>query len=107
MRRTLAVIALLLNPLIAWSAPRLSEGLEVWSETQILTRAAPSTSSTDGKDLTHALKYRLSVCAASGQTLTGGTIQWDVQDATGLWATNYDLTLTITGGTRCQAWPGY
>lgn len=81
----------------------LTQGLASWSESQALSRAAPTTSSTDGIALKGVVGYRLSVCAATSQAITGGSIIFWVQDADGLWGDNPTLKQTLTStGQRCQ-----
>lgn len=77
-----------------------------WSESQALTRAAPTTSSTDGIALKNVTSWRLVVCAASGQALTGGDVTIWVQTQDGLWADTPRLTalLVVTSTSqRCQS----
>lgn len=85
------------------SSSSLTQGILTWSESQALSRAAPATSSTDGVALKGVVAFRLSVCAASGQAVTGGTILFWTQDADGLWADNPTLKQTlVSSGQRCQ-----
>lgn len=74
-----------------------------WSESQALTRAAP-TLTTEGLDLSDIAGFRVTVCAASGQTLAGaGALQAYVYDNDlALWTRNPSLDITIsTAGARC------
>jgi hypothetical protein len=95
----------------ASAASSLPTGISSWSESQALTRAAPSTSSTDGISLggqrgaggAPVKAFRLTACAVSGQAITGGTINFWVQDKDGLWAINPTLAQTLSStGQRCQ-----
>jgi hypothetical protein len=103
----IAVGVLLICESTAHAAPaRYTSGAWFWTETQALTRAAPS-STTDGMDLTSVMAYRISLCAASGQTLTGGALQFWAMGTDSLWGRNPLLDLTVTGGQRCQVWGDY
>lgn len=80
----------------------------LFQETQALSRSAPS-AATDGMLLDSVYAYRISVCTASGQTLTSGTLQMYVYDTDrALWMRNpaADETISVTAGTqRCQEFP--
>ena len=72
------------------------------------TRAAP-TSTAEGMSLYTVSSFRLEVCAASGQTLSGtGTVQiyW-CNSVTGLCDRNPGLDVSVTATTRCQAFPDF
>lgn len=82
---------------------------------QILTAAAPS-ASTDGMDSTGIKGYRVTLCATSGNTLSGaGTLHayYFSVPAGGLWTRNpgLDLPVTVTATScagaacRCQTFP--
>lgn len=78
----------------------------LFQETQILSRAAP-TAATEGMLLDSVYAYRVSVCTASGQTLTSGTLQMWVYDSDrALWMRNpaADETISVSG-VRCQEFP--
>lgn len=72
-----------------------------WTETQATTRspAAPTLES-EGASLRNTKAFRVSLHAASGQTLSGaGTLKcylW--QDENARWAPNSDLDLTVPAG---------
>lgn len=72
------------------------------------TRSAP-TLSTEGMSLIAVYGFRLKVCAASGQTLSGaGTLQAYAYDADeGVWTRNKDLDQLVTNTTRCQTFPDF
>jgi hypothetical protein len=76
------------------------------SESQSLTRSAPS-AATEGMDLANVKGFRISVCAPSGQTLTGGTLNaWVYNYGSSLWMRNPLLDLTVTSNSvRCLAFP--
>lgn len=86
-------------------------------ETAPLTRTAPSAVPVDGTvgsgmKLTYVTGAWISVCAASGQTLSGaGTLDaYFFDPAAGLWMRNddLDLSVTVTAATyRCQVWPDF
>ena len=100
---------LLVAALASGASSSLTQGVSVWSETQTLTRAAPSTGSTDGIALQHAVAWRVVVCAPSGQAVTGGGVTIWVQTQDGLWADNPTLTALFSissTGNRCQAVQG-
>lgn len=69
---------------------------------------APSTS-TEGMSLGGVGGFRLSICAASGQTLSGtGTMQaYDYVVAEGLWSRDVGLDQTVTATGRCQTFPDF
>ncbi|HYI01364.1 hypothetical protein [Hyalangium sp.] len=106
--RYLAVLLLLL------ALPALAAPPRYLYEEQDLTESAP-TLSTDGMSLTSDGGYpvrgfMVSVCAGSGQTLTGGSSggrlrAWVYHPDAALWMRNPDLDLSVTATVRCQAWP--
>lgn len=88
------------------AANPLTQGTAKWSETQILTRAAPATSSTDGINLKNVVGWRLIVCAPSAQAITGGTMLVWIQANDGLWADTPNLAAILvfkSTGQRCQS----
>lgn len=73
------------------------------------TGTAPSTS-TEGMLLGGVTGYRLTICAAGGQTLSGaGTMQayaWN--SAEGLWSRDLGLDQNVTAsGKQCQTFPDF
>lgn len=73
------------------------------------TRADP-TLSTEGMNLAGISGYRLKVCAAVGQTLTGaGTMKaWTYDADEGVWTRGKDLDQSVTESTkRCQTFPDF
>lgn len=73
------------------------------------TRADP-TSATEGMSLAGVPGFRLTICAASGQTLSGaGTMKaWVYHPDEAAWARNADLDQTVTvSGKRCQVFPDF
>lgn len=100
--RAVATVALLF--LCVLPALAFAQSARSFSEAQALTRAAPTTNS-EGMQLGNVSGYRISICADSGQTLSGaGTIDiyWYSYDAA-LWMRNRDLALNVTAsGVRCQ-----
>lgn len=87
---------------------------EEFSEPQALTRAAPTTA-TEGVSLLQVRGFRVAICAAVGQTLSGaGTLQaWVYQAKAQVWMRNpsLDLTISVTATScagaacRCQVFP--
>jgi hypothetical protein len=73
------------------------------------TRAAP-TLPTEGMSLVGMFGYKLTVCAAAGQTLSGAgsLLAWDYNVDEGVWTRDplLDLAVTVSGG-RCQTWPDF
>lgn len=94
-----------------------AQALDVRSYSEALgtSAAAPTAASTGGFDLTEVTGFRVSVCAESGQTLSGaGTIAAYLKNnITGLIERNpgLDLAITVTGTScagaacRCQVFP--
>jgi hypothetical protein len=84
-----------------------------WSESQALTRAAPTNScyadtSPEGMDLRNVRGYRVIIEAASGQTLSGGgTLHAYVYSpVVSAWIRNNDLDLTVDASSvRRQIFP--
>ena len=84
------------------------------TEVQSLTRSAP-TESTDGVALLSSggapvRGYMVSVCAATGETLSGGGFlrAWVYSPLAGEWMRNEDLDLEVkakVAGKKCRAWP--
>lgn len=68
MRKFLLVVALLSLPIVA-----LGQMYGSWSESQILTRAAP-TLTTEGISLAGVSSYRVLVSAQAAATVTGGAL---------------------------------
>lgn len=122
--RTLILLAV---SLAAVDAAAQSLPARYFYENQALTRAAPSGApgtasnftlpsttvvkgSNDsflGMPLNGVEGFRVSVCAASGQTLTGGTLRaWLYHAPAGLWMRNSDLDRTVANNSqRCQPFP--
>lgn len=111
MRRFFPVLALglLLSAIAAAAAPtRTANETAAGSNAQACsagscTRAAPS-ASTEGLFLTGLTGYRLEICAAAGQTLSGaGTMKAYLYDYTAaLWMPAPALDQPVTAsGTRC------
>lgn len=74
-----------------------------WSESQALTRAAP-TLATEGLSLAGAMGYRVTVSAGAGQTITGGTAKcYFMPIITGRWA-RCPTALDLTPGTSVRDW---
>ena len=83
-----------------------------FSETQALTRAAPSaepTTKANAFPLQNVTGIRVVLCAEAGQTLTGGSLNsWVYSRMAGAWAINPDAALSVgTPGTRCRVWPDF
>lgn len=106
-KKLVAVVGLLA---LTVNAQQLPGYTRYWSETQALTRSpATPANATDGL-LLDGVKYaRISVCTASGQTLTAGTLRaWYYNPDRALWTRNVDgdLTISVTAATqRCQTFP--
>jgi hypothetical protein len=105
MNRILAVA--LVACLVAGSA-QAAKTYRTWSASGVaLTGSAPSsapTATTDALKLNGVIGFRLTVCATSGNTLTGGTLRAYVYSSSlGLWSRNPDLDQTIGTPThRCR-----
>lgn len=108
-----ALLLTLFLPLLA-SAQDAAGTVRRWSESQALSRAAPSssclaTSGAEGMDLRNVRSFRVILEAESGQTLSAGTLLAYVYDfSLAAWVRNPDLdkTVSVTSGTqRRQAWP--
>lgn len=100
MKALLACLALLAAP----SALAQSTQLRTWQSTQAAAGGSAPSTFTDGVALAGVVSYKLSVCAVTGQTLSGAgdIIVWGYSYTTGLWATAPLLTLEVTSsGTRC------
>ena len=78
----------------------------LWSESQALSRAAPS-AATEGMVLDNVYGLRVTVCAEATRTLTGGTLNvWLYDNATALWTLNPSLAMIVTSNSvRCQTFP--
>lgn len=98
--------------LLLSAVPALATPERYLYETQSLTRSDPS-SATDGMSLVAASGrpvrgFMVSVCAASGQTLSGGGYlrAWVYHPDAALWMRNPQLDLQVSlSGKRCQAFP--
>lgn len=105
MKRSLVVVTIfaVLSSGLAFATGTLPTEAVADQETQILTRAAP-TSAADGLDLAKVRGYRVTICAASGQTLTGGALQaWYYEPIQQLWSrASSTLDETVPSGTRCK-----
>lgn len=103
MKRT---ILLLLLAAVTTAAGPTSQTVSRWHQSQTLTQAAPSTSSTDGIPLAGVTGWRLVVCAPAAQAITGGAMLVWVQDTDGLWADTPRLAAVLvfsSTGQRCQS----
>lgn len=87
-------IAVTLMALLASGAVLAFTG-KSWSETQALSRAAP-TLATEGMNLNGVVGYQVTISAPVGQTITGGTLQcYFMSTLTARWArcpASFDLT---------------
>lgn len=112
MKKTLALLTL---AVVALAAPAFA-AITYWSESQTAAgRAAPTPGSTEGLPLGSARGLRVTVCAASGNTLAGaGSVHIYYQDPQDLlWKRNpgLDLAISVTAtacagaACRCQAFP--
>jgi hypothetical protein len=84
-------------------------GTRPFTESQALTRAAP-TLSTEGVSMSQITAFRVSVCATTGNTLSGsGTLKaYLYNPAVGLWMRNPSLDVAVTNsGERCQVFPDF
>lgn len=127
MKKYLIVLALCLTPTLASAQTYLScltncPARYYWETAVPTTRAAPSAAPVDGTvnsgmKLNYVTGAYVSLCAASGQTLSGaGTLAAYYYDTSvALWMRNPDLDLTVSvtatscGGSpcRCQIWPDF
>ena len=75
-------------------------------ETQALTRAAPSLA-TDGQTLSQARNLRVTLCAGTGETLSGaGALRAWYMTPGNTWSRTPELDLSVsTSGVRCHTWP--
>lgn len=92
---------------VALAAPVALAGDAAFSEAQALTRTDPS-SGTDGMLIQTSRGFRVSVCADSGQTLSGaGTLKaWWYHPSALVWMRNPSLDLTVSASSvRCQVFP--
>jgi hypothetical protein len=98
--------------LLFFSIPSHAQTTRFFEESQALTRANPSgnpallsASATRPLSLVGVTRYRVTVCAESGATLTGtGTIRlWLYTPGLSAWGYGTVLTVTTTGA-RCQPW---
>lgn len=109
MKRTLAVVALLLAIGSAWALTRR------WTQSQILTAAAPtatctgaSTSAACGLDIGGFRGFRVCVDSITDAHLVGGTVViWYYDYDIPGWARNPLLDYTLTGGTKRECTPDY
>ena len=102
------LLCLLLSPLSAL-AQDAAGSVRRWSESQALTRAAPTGSCLDtsavGMMLKQARAFRVMLEAPSGQTLTGGKLEaWYYDWGPGVWYRNPANDLAVTSGLSAQAW---
>lgn len=84
-------------------------GTRAWTESQALTRAAPSTSS-EGISMSQVTGFKLSVCATTGNTLSGaGSLKaYLYNPVAALWMRNPALDVNVTAtGERCQVFPDF
>lgn len=112
--KKLALVLMFISS-VASALPGGGEGYAF--ETQALTRATPTVADFTitvgtliGKSLwlMEMAGFRVSVCATSGQTLSGaGTLQaWLLDERSGLVMRNPGLDMAISAsGTRCQVFP--
>lgn len=110
----LAGLLFVSTPFVSPVAEASQGSKRTWTETPILTRAVPTLAS-EGMDLGNIDGFRVSVCAASGQTLSGGgnlnayLYNYD----TALWQRNpgLDWAISVTATScsgalcRCQVFP--
>ena len=87
-----------------------AQSLRSVSETQSLTRSDPAAADivdTISMSLANVVGFRVSVCAESTRTLTGGTLlAWVYNPEVSLWMRNPDLDLVVTNvAKRCRAFP--
>lgn len=113
MRLTWILFALTLGSCAspAFAQSDLPGTTRLWSEGQILTRAAP-TLVTEGLSLRDVAGFRVTVCAEATRTLSGaGTLLayvWD--NALAAWVRNKPLDLALASvetGVRCAAFPDF
>lgn len=104
-----AVLLALALPLSSLAADPL-QSVRRWSESQPLTRTAPTASCTaavspEGTQLDGVRAIRLMLEAPSGQTLSGGSLlAWYYDHGAGAWFRNPANDLTVTSGLAKQAW---
>lgn len=121
------LLAMLLSPLGAFAQSYLAcssncPSRYYWENGVSGTRSAPSSAPVDGTvgsgmKLNYVVGAWISLCAASGQTLSGaGTLDAYYYDpAAALWMRDPDLDLAVSvtatscagSACRCQVWPDY
>jgi hypothetical protein len=107
MKRLLPFVLSLLLGTLALAAPTFSETQAC--SANVCSRSAP-TSSAEGLSLYYVNAYRLTVCAASSQTLGGaGTMLAYFCDATNsvcMRAPDLDQSVSVSGS-QCQSFPDF
>lgn len=107
MRKLLALVLLLPTLALAasWTLVTSDASLTTGSVTQNLTGTAPSTVA-DGFDTSGFKWCEVTVCATSGQTITGGGVQaYRYAPHVALWARSSSGDNTLTTGSRCATVP--
>ena len=113
MKRLALLLSLLATGALALVIPSLAETVTVAAGSA--TRSTPPSTTADGMALGGVRSFRITVCAASGQTLSGaGSVQmWLYDPVAALWTRNpgLDQTITVTATScagaacQCQAFP--
>lgn len=78
--------------------------VNVWTGTFASTDTAAPTSASDGVSLVKSEGLRVMVCAPSGNTVSGGTLQaWYYDNSFGAWVRTPELDLPVpsSSGQRC------
>jgi hypothetical protein len=106
MKKLLLTVAFLLLPLVTLAGPPDYFAARNWSESQILTRAAP-TLSTEGVAMNEAAAVIFVLDAGSGKTLSGaGSLDiylYDKWDGTNFFWTKFpNRAMTVPGGCAGQ-----
>lgn len=99
MKRFIAVVALLAG-VVALADTDLPGKFRRWTEAQALTRAAP-TVVTEGLPLVDVAGFRILVCPAANQALSGACTEklwlWDNDIAAWVRSTTLDRSFSVTG----------
>lgn len=107
MKKLLAIVGLALVAPALVLAQNTPATTRRFSESQALTRAAPSAAS-DGMVLGSVIGYRVTVCAEATRTLSGGgnLRAWYYDADSALWMRNPSLDIAVSASSvRCMVAP--
>ena len=105
-KKVLGIASVLIASAISWAAISKSETTTVSGG--VATASDPSGTAL-GIDIGRTTGFRLTICAASGQTLSGGgeVKIWLYNSQATLWADNPSLKRSVTSSKRCEAFPDF